>query len=155
MKVLVKILVGLGIAFAAILALIVVVVVLQSAFKEEHEPFVRSFVADYSAHWEIAQVRDRVSNDLLLQIQSPNGARAVAGFKRLGRLKEITDLTLQNFFAGTSQSTGTFTFKAEFENAPAVVSLQLQVSDGHARVNGLHINPLSEPPLLGSEKADI
>jgi hypothetical protein len=139
----------------AILALVAVLAVLQSDYKEEYGPFVEAFVEDYSVNWEIGEVRERVANELLLQIQTPNGVQAVAFFKRLGPLREISDLTVERFFAGTSESSVTFSLKAEFEHAPAVVTVGVQILEGQPLVQSFHVNPLSDPPLLGSNEADI
>ena len=150
MQTLKKILTALGALFCVLLVAFGVLLVMQGNFKEEQEPFIRQFRADYSRNWDIVDVHSQVTNDFLAQIQSSAGQNAVAIFRRLGKVEEITDVSIGNFNVGTEGKTGTFTFKARFERAPTLVQLIVQESDGAVRVHGLHITPSSDPPLVGS-----
>jgi hypothetical protein len=154
MKVLGRILVTLGVVFVGLVVLAGVLFWQQAEFGKDYEPFVRAFMADYAGAWDIVEVRDRVTNEFLLQAQSPTGVQVAAFCRRMGKLREISDLTVERFHAGTGGRTGTFSFKAEFQHAPAVVTLQLHVADGEPRVVALNVQPLAEPPLVPSE-ADI
>lgn len=146
MKLVGKIFVGLGVAFAGFVVLAGVVFYLQSDFRREHEGFVRSFMAEYSRHWDVGDVRKDVSSEFLERVSSPGGDQAVAFFRRMGRIRAIEDLSLENFHTGTRGTVGEFVFKAEFENAAAVVNLTLKEVDEEPRVHGLHITPIDGPP---------
>jgi len=144
MKLLKKLLAGLGVVFSLLLLVAGSLLYLSSRFRDEHEPFIREFMSDYSRRWETADVYDRLAPECLEQIQSPNGEQAVASFRRLGRLLEITDISLQNFYAGTGGKSGIFVFKARFEAAPALVHLAIREADSQVRVVALNVTPSAE-----------
>jgi hypothetical protein len=155
MQTLKKVLIGLGVLFCVALLAVGVLLVMQGNFKEEQEPFIRQFMADYSRRWDVADVYSQVTNEFLMQIQSSAGREAVAVFRRLGKIEEITDVSIQNFFAGTQGKTGTFSFKARFENAPTVVQIVVKESDSAVRVQAIHITPASDLPLMGRSETGI
>jgi hypothetical protein len=155
MKKIAKVLAVLGALFVCIILLIGALLFLQSDFQGEHEAFVRQFMSDYSRRWDTADVHDRLSTAFLAQVGSPNAEQALSLFRRLGKVQEITDVSVENFLAGTNGKSGVFVFKADFENSPALVRLTLKESGGEIRVDGLHITPSTEPPLLGSSHRDL
>jgi hypothetical protein len=154
MKFFKKLLTGLGVIFCLLLLVFGFLAYLGSGFKGEQEAFVRQFMSDYSRHWDTSEVHDRLATEFLDQIQSPSGEQTVAVFRRLGRLLEVTDISLENFFAGTDGKSGVFVFKARFEAAPALVRLTIRDADGTVRVLGLHISPSTELAPLGSSPTE-
>ena len=132
-------------AAGALAVLVTLMFRLQGDFQADHEPFVRRFLTDYSKAWRIEDVRDRVSKEMLLEIQSGRGEEAVSLFRRMGPLREITSLEVENYFAGAGGSSGIFELLARFENAPALVTLRLEVEGDVPRVTTLRIDPLEAP----------
>lgn len=155
MKTLKRVLLGLGALFACLLIFVGVMVFQAKSFRHENEAFIRRFMADYSRRWDAADVYGRLSTDCLTQIKSPDGQEAVAFFKRLGRLKEIHDVSVKNYTVGTNGKTGIFVFKARFEAAPTVVLLTLNESGGQVRVTALRITPSTELEPLAAAHSPI
>ena len=155
MRVLVKILAALGVVFLGLVAVVAFLFRESSDFREEHELFIEQFLHSYSEHWEVADVHSHVATEFLESLSTPEGRQAIAIFRRLGRLRSISDLKIGNFFAGTSGKRGDFSFKATFANSPALVKLTLQEKDGSPRVLGLHITPSSDLQPLEPAEAEI
>lgn len=139
MGVLKKILIGLGCAFLALIALFAWLGVQSLQFKRNEAPFVQAYVTDLSRHWNLADVYDRCDNRLLAQADSPEGRRALERFKSLGSLTSVEDLELRNYTSGTFGRRGVFDFKGQFENGEALVEVTI-VQHGAARSRVLGVN---------------
>jgi hypothetical protein len=154
MQTLKKVLVGLGVVFVLLGVLVAFFAYSFAGFQQQHEAFVRQFVADYSRRWEVADVQAQVTAQFLEQIRSPNGLQAVSYFQRMGRIRSITDVSIDHFTSGTNGKVGVFLFKAEFENAPAVVKVTVIEKDGSVLVQAVNITPVSEPIPSGRGQTD-
>lgn len=144
MKIIKNILVGLG----ALLVLFVIAAFFlfgeSTDFKEQNEEFVRDFTSQFSQSWEVSSVSALLTNDMLIQVNTPNGRQAMGVFRTLGRLKEITDMELNHYNADFNGiTTGIFKFKADFENASAVVTVTVQERDHQVRVHGFHVDSIN------------
>ena len=148
MKILKHILIGLGVAFLLLIGFLSYMAVESGDFAEEHTPFVRQFITDFSRDWDVRDVQHLLTNDFIEQMETPSGRKALALFKRLGRLVAIQDIALDNFnthFGTASFTQGTFVFEAEFEHAVTQTTLLLVVNKKGQRVQGLRINPTGKP----------
>ena len=154
MKVLKNILIGFGVVFVGIIALIIFLSTDSSRFKETHADFIDQFLEDYSQHWDVADVHSRVTNDLLIQIRSAQGKNALSVFESLGVIESTSDLEIGNYYSGTSGKSGEFSLKAVFSNGLALINIIVNEEDGDVRVNGLHITPSGEiHPALTEHEA--
>lgn len=155
MKTLTKVLTGFGALAACILVFAGFMAFRAAHLGHAHEPFVRKFMFDYSRRWDPADVYGRLTTDFLDQIKSPAGEQAVSFFKRLGRLQQISDMSLQKFYVGTDGNRFAFKFKARFEAAPTVVDLTVIDRGGQVRVAGLHITPATQVAPLKAAHSPI
>jgi len=145
MKILKKILVGFGVIFVLLIAVIIFVAGSASEFKEDHEQFVKDFTREFSQDWEIDSLGSKVTNDLLSNIRTTKGKRAIAIFRSLGKLVDITDIELRNYNANAGgPTTGVFSFKASFENAKTVVTVTVRVENDEVKVQSFHVNPTGD-----------
>lgn len=145
MKLIKNILIGLGVVFSLFIGLAVFLFWESSEFREKNEPFAREFTRAFSQDWSIGDVSDHVTNDLLAQINTPNGKHALSQFRAFGRLVKIEDVEMGNYNASAGVGvTGVLRFKAEFENVKALVTITLRETDGVVKVHGFHIDPLSD-----------
>ena len=148
MRVLKKILIGLGSVFLLVIALFVWLGIQGTRFKREEAPFVRTYVADFSRRWDVADVYDRSANTFLAQVSSAEGQRVLQSFKSLGGLTSIHDFELKNFSDGTWGRRGVFDFKADFQNGEALVEVTI-LDDGHVgpRVIGIYLTGIQLNPV--------
>lgn len=151
MHILKKILIGFGVVFVGIIALVIFLAADASKFKETHAEFIDQFLEDYSQRWDVADVYFRVTNELLSNINSEQGKNALSVFTTLGVLESTSDLEIGNYYSGTSGKTGNFTLKAVFSNGLALVKIVVNEEDGNVRVNGLHITPSEEMLPVSTE----
>jgi len=151
MKILRNILIGFGVVFVAVIGLIVFLSNESNDFRDKQFPFIETFMMEFSENWEVSSVYEKLTNDLLKQIDSPAGRNALDIFKTQGSFKEMSDLVLVNYNAGTSGKTGKFTFKALFTSGPALVEIILVENQGKTLVNGLHITPSGDVPVTNTK----
>ena len=155
MKIVSRVLIGLGGCFAALLIFATALIVMQADFRDEHAGFVRDFMLDYSSAWDVRQVHSRVTDEFVEQISSPEGREVVALFQRFGPAREITDLSVESFYVSPGLTSAMLTCNARFENAVGRVTLQLFVVDDVPRVNGVHIETSDELPLAESPITEV
>jgi hypothetical protein len=142
MRVIRKILVGLGVLFLVLIALFSWVVVIGRQFRTEQTPFVKTFVTDLSRHWNVADVSDRVAGTTLDQALTPKGQQMFQMFKQLGALRSAGDLTMERFNVNTTGTTGVFEFKGTFDNGEADVRVTVLKKGGSAWVLGFYLNDI-------------
>lgn len=152
MKIIRNILIGFGGLFLLLIVFFMFIAGSSSEFRTENQYFVTKFMRDFSEKWDINDVKDDLSNQMLAQIDSLNGQFALNYFKSLGKLKSIRNFELNNYRTSTNGETGVFLFKAKFENADTLVTFTLVKTDKGRKVNGLNIqalediNPIKEVP---------
>jgi hypothetical protein len=117
MRVLKNVLIGFGVLFLRIIALLAWVEVSSTQFRKERAPFVETFVADLSKRWDIADVYDRMANPFTEQVSAPQARQLLHQFKQLGALKSVHDLELRSYYTNSNGRTGLFPFKGTSENA--------------------------------------
>jgi hypothetical protein len=142
-----KILIGLGALFVLVIALIALFAVGSNDFRDSHVSYVEHFMSEFSETWEVAVVHEKLTNDFLAQVDSPNGRQALGLFQALGKFEQMSDIEVQNFTSGTAGKSGRLTFKAKFANGPALVEITLFEKDGKTLVHGLHITPSGSLPM--------
>lgn len=147
MRIVKNILIGFGVLFVAVIWLVLFIGAGSSEFREKQSPFIEGFMMEFSENWDVADVHSKLDNDLLKQIDSPSGRAALGVFRALGDFEAMHDLVLQHYTTATSGKTGRFTFKALFENGPALVEIMLVESEGKTLVIGLHITPAGDAPV--------
>ena len=140
MRVIRKILVGLGAVFVVILAFVAWMMVSSRQFRTEQGPFVQTFVTDLSRHWNVADVGERLAGPVLDQALTPQGQQVLHQFKQLGALRSVANLGMQNYNIGTTGRTGTFHFKGTFDNGEADVEVVVVKRGGTPWVLGFHLN---------------
>ncbi|MFT5297490.1 MAG: preprotein translocase subunit SecG, partial [Colwellia sp.] len=67
MEFLKKLMMWLGGLFTLIVILIIFLAAGSSSFKDEQEPFVQQFMADFSERWETQDIYARLSNEFIEQ----------------------------------------------------------------------------------------
>ena len=142
MRVIRKILVGLGVLFLVLIAVFSWVVVVGRHFRDEQTPFVKTFVTDLSRHWNVADVSDRIAGTTLDQALTPKGQQMFHLFKQLGALRSAGDLTMARFNVDTKGTTGVFEFKGTFDNGEADVQVTVLKKGGSAWVLGFYLNDI-------------
>jgi hypothetical protein len=152
MRVLKKILIGLGSVFLVLILLAVWLGIQGSRFKRDEAPFVKAYVTDLARRWDVADVYDRSANTLLEQADSAEGQSLMQHFRGLGALTSIHDFALKNFSDGTWGRRGVFDFKADFQNGEALVEVTV-LDDGRAgpRVLGFYLNGIRMNPGAGGK----
>lgn len=119
-------------------------------FKSANQQRVESFVKDFSKRWRVEDIEDRVTNEFLSQVTSPEGKEAVQKFSALGRLESISDFEMPRYSSGTGATVALFQFKAKFVSGGAVIELELVEKEEQVRVQRMNINLVGELPLRGS-----
>ncbi len=140
MKLIKKILIFLGVLFLAFLALAALLAKNSSDFLVDNKPFVEKFTRDLSSEWNVTDVHERLSNEFLQTLDTPQGQEGFRQLKLLGAVKAITDFQMGNYNATTNGTTGDITFKATFENAKGLVTVTLIKRDGRVQVQGFHVS---------------
>ena len=139
MRVLKNILIGLGVLFLVVIALLAWTGVSSSQFRKEQAPFVETFVTDLSKRWDIADVYDRMANPFIEQVSTPQAQQLLHQFKQPGALTSIHDVELQSYNSNNNVRTGLFSFKGTFENGEAVINIAIVKKDGAVRVLGFYL----------------
>lgn len=140
MRVIRKILVGLGVLFVVILAFVGWIIVSSRQFRTEETAFVQTFVTDLSRHWNVADVSSRLAGPVLDQALTPQGQQVLHQFKQLGVLRSADGLKMENYNIGSEGRTGTFGFKGTFDNGEADVQVVVVKKGGSPWVLGFHLN---------------
>jgi hypothetical protein len=95
--------------------------------------------------WDSHALASRATPELLGSVKPPTDLERYFRFLRqLGKLKHMDEPT-GSVYTGTylgkgTVTTGNFTAKAEFENGPATISVQLTRVGDNWKYNGLHIS---------------
>jgi hypothetical protein len=139
MRVLKRILIGLGSLSLVLLALFAWLNFESGRFTRDEAPFVKAYVMDLSRHWNVADVYARSDNEFIAQADSALGQRTIQRFRSLGSLTSIADFELKNYSDSTWGRRGVFDFKAAFENGEALVEVTV-VKRGDAGTRVLAIN---------------
>jgi hypothetical protein len=139
MRIFKNILIGFGTLFLLLVALFSWVGMTGHQFRKAEEPFVQKFVTDLSRHWDPADVRDRMADTLIEQIDTAQVRQLMQQFRQLGPLKSVQDFELQSYKTTTSRKTGLFHFKGTFENGNGEVQVSLVENGGVVRVQGFSL----------------
>ena len=139
MRVVKKILIGLGVFFLVVIAFFAWVGVSSSQFRKEQTLFVETFVTDLSKRWDIADVHDRLESRFIEQANTPQAQQLLHQFKQMGALKSVHDLELRSYNANNIGRTGNFSFKGTFENGEALVNVTIVKKDRAVRVLGFYL----------------
>jgi hypothetical protein len=140
MRVMKTILMVAGAIFLILIGLFVWLGRSAAHFRTEQEPFARTFVADLSRRWDVADVDSRSGTAFIEQSRAPEGQQWLKRVSQLGRLKAIRDVQFGNYFAGPSGQTGVFTFKAAFENGEATLKVTVGRDGTSSQVLGLFVS---------------
>lgn len=154
MKVIKKILIGLGVFFLFFIVIVIFLVNSSSEFKEKHQDFAVNYTKEFSQNWDISAVSSKTTNGMLSQINTPNGKHALNVFKRFGSFIEATDIELDNYSSHAGGPTiGIFKFKAEFKNAKTLVTVTVHEIDDNVKVHSFHVNPIGKIKKSGEVAA--
>ena len=135
-----------GVAAAALLALVSWLGSSSARFQTTEQPFVARFVSDLSQHWALEDVSDRLSDSFVQQANSRAGQRLFAQCRVLGPLSSISDPQLQRFMVSNSTSTGVFSMRAQFKHGGARIQITLVKHDNTVRVLGFSLYRLDSTP---------
>jgi len=154
MKVIKKVLVGLGVLFVLFICLAIFLAGSSSEFEEKHKEFVLNYTEEFSKGWEINSVSPITTNGMLSQINTPNGKHALNVFRTFGIFIEATDFELFNYSSHAGGPTvGIFKFKAQFKNANTLVTVTVHEVDEVVKVHGFHIDPIGDISTSNEFKA--
>ena len=140
MKLLKNILVGLGALFVLLIIAFVFLFTESKDFFKENKAFVETFAYDLTRKWNISDVHDRLSNELIVQLDSSEGKLTIKKLSTVGAIKKIYDIEMGDYNATMDGTTGVIIFKADFENAKGVVTVTLIKKDEEVRVHGFHLS---------------
>lgn len=154
LKILKNILIGLGVIFILVISLFVFLASESSEFTDKHTNFVENFVKEFSVNWDIADVHSDVTNDMLRQIKTLDGQKAISTFMQLGKLISIDNLSLINYSSNTSGDSGIFEYKGQFQNGAALVRIEVIEKDENVKVHTLNITFIDDiKPQMSNHKA--
>lgn len=140
MRVIRKILLGLGVLFLVIIACVTWLGTAGRQFRIEQTPFVETFVTDLSKHWDTAEVRDRLADNLIEDARTPDALQFFQQMKQqLGELRSARDFAMQAYKFDAAGRTGTVAFKGTFDNGEAEVEVTIRKKDSTVRVIGFNI----------------
>lgn len=143
---------GIGVLFLLFIVIAAITFKGSGDFEDKHTEFVVQFMNELSSEWRIGDVYPKLTNVMIQQSETQEGKRFLNMFRRLGSIKTINDLELQNYFSGTDGNRGVFVFKAEFENGFGLVTLTVLEVDGKPQVQAININ-ITETPLFNSQSS--
>lgn len=144
MKILKNILLTLGVLFILLIGAITyfgyTAAQNSSEFLVQKETFIRTFSEDLSRNWDKNDVFEHLSENLIAQIESPNGQATFRFFRQLGEVTSMSDFVMTKYFSGTGGVTAVITYNAEFQNASGSVTITLVEKAGELSVEGFHIS---------------
>ncbi|WP_415898796.1 hypothetical protein [Neptuniibacter sp. QD48_11] len=141
MKIVYRVFVGLGVLFCLFAALAFYLSFSSAQFVSNQTQFISDFTQDFSENWEVSDVYERLDNNLILEFKKPQGAEALSHFAALGSLSNISDITMERYNEGTNGTVAVLTYKAIFQNAKSVITIQLVKLDDSVKVQGFYITP--------------
>lgn len=140
-----SVLIGLGLLFLVIVIYFTYMTRASFEFKELHGQFVKEYTRSFSRQWDIHEVSDLTTQQLLSLINTPAGEQALARFRAFGALETISEFELQHYGAQSEDTdVGVFRFKAQFNHAAGLVTVTLYEQDGRILVSGFHIEPMGK-----------
>lgn len=150
MRVLRRVLFGIGVALLALYAFTHWLNSSSTRFAQAQSAFINQFVSDLSQRWDLADVTDRVGGALALQADNADGQRRLAQFKPLGSLRSISQLQLQRYALSDDATSGVFWLRAQFTHGGAQIQITLTERHDTVRVESLYLKPLvsSDDPAL-------
>ncbi len=107
-----------------------------------------------SKDWSLTANAQHVDPALLRIADKPNVRQAFDQFRKLGPLAKAENASQTNY--GMSTTTGTtavIEFVGHFRNGVAKVTVKLHETDGHMKLIGLHMKPITTPDTAREEKA--
>jgi hypothetical protein len=144
-----KLFVILGVIFAVIIGIVVIVaaIFIPRALKLDREAtaYIQDAVPKIVANWNSQELADRSTPELLHAAKSPDEIkRLFVMFSQLGSFKHL-DKPVGSVFSSAFTGSGTVTVgnysaNAEFEKGPAVIKIQLRRVNDTWKINGFHIN---------------
>ena len=138
------VLITLGVFFVIVIGLIVYTSRESSQFLDENREFITQFSFDLSENWSAEDVHSRLTNEFLQSLDTPTGRGSFNQLKALGKLKDVSDFTIQSHSSGTIGTTAVINFKATFENAKGLVVVTLVEREGKTLVHGFHFSASGE-----------
>lgn len=139
MRVIRKILLGLGVLFLVIIACVTGLGTAGRQFRIEQTPFVETFVTDLSKHWDTAEVRDRLADNLIEDARTSDALQFFQQMKQLGELRLARDFAMRAYKFDAAGRTGTVAFKGTFDNGEAEVEVTIRKKDSTVRVMGFNL----------------
>lgn len=153
-RVLRRVLFGLGAAVLALYALTSWLGSSSMRFASAQSVFINQFLSDLSQRWELTDVEDRVSGPLARQAGSPEGQRELTQFRPLGALRLISELQLQRYALSDDDRTGVFSARAQFAHGGAHIQIIVTQHHNAVRVESLQLyrlTPSIDPDLPQTE----
>jgi hypothetical protein len=138
-KIVKRILIGLGVVFALIIVVAGFLGYQSHRFRVAQEPFVRTFMTDLARRWDGQDVYDRLTNGLIEQLGSSQGKAFLDTARHYGQVMSITDFELNRYNATPSATQVNFRFKAKFTNGTALIDVYVIDRDHAIRVDGVHV----------------
>ena len=140
MKIIKSILIGLGSLFLLIIVLFAFLLSESNDFFDENKAFVETFSYDLTRNWRITDVHDRLSNELIKQLDSIDSQSTISKLSIVGSIREIYDMEMGDYKTTTEGTTGIISFKAKFERAKGVMTITLLKKDNKVFVHGFHLS---------------
>jgi hypothetical protein len=135
-----KILMILGSLFFLIIILIAFLAGSSSNFKDDYEPFAKQFLVELSTDWDTSNVIGMMSNSLKEEVSRQGVIDNLYQLKGLGELKEIGDITIENYMTHTDTGEeAIFVISTDFEAGHALWKVTVNVKEDNARVVGFYL----------------
>jgi hypothetical protein len=133
------ILMVLGATFLAAVVAFVWLARSSDHFKTEQEPFAKTFLVDFSKRWDPADVYGRAGPAFIEQTKTLEGQHWLSRVSKLGHLKSIRRSEFGGYVATPNGKSGTFTFRATFENGEATITVTVYNDGQTSKVEGLFV----------------
>ncbi len=143
-----RVLIVVGILFAGIVVLFVARTLSSIEFEERYAQFVQDYAQSFSQQWEISDVADKTSEQMLSQVNTPSGQQALAIFEPLGRLVSNSDIEIKHYGGDTDgSSVGVFKFVGTFEHGKGLVTVTVHEREETIQVSGFNVVPVDDGPI--------
>jgi Na+-transporting methylmalonyl-CoA/oxaloacetate decarboxylase gamma subunit len=144
-----KLIYGLGIVFAVLIALVVVLVgytaYVGSGIDKEGKQYADDAIISVTSHWDVHELTKRATPELLKTAKPEDLDSLFQWFATLGPLVDYQGSRQTGWNQMTSISSGTVTVAqyagtGKYQGGDAVIEIAIVKSDGVWRVNAFHVN---------------
>lgn len=135
------VLAGCGVLFLLMVAGIGWVFVDGQSRASENSAFASQFFTDLSANWSVEPVANRMTEDNVQQLRSPQGVSMLRQLASLGAFQDSEDFTVISHTVTTEIRATTVGFKARFAHGALSVKMLLVDDGSGVKIKNMMLNP--------------